>query len=519
MKAHRICSILFASAVLLTISLPAARGEIPEELKTPNYRITNGISKEDREKAMATVAAAVPKAREDPTRPVYHFRPPAQWMNDICGAIRYKDYYHVFYQYNPFSGDRWGDDYTLWAHARSRDLVHWEDLPWAFLPMKRCGERRCNSGCITLDGHGRPMIFYTFVPERPDATRLGKREHWGVVPLDDDLIEWHRVKDEPLMAAGMNGVPADTNSGWSDPFVFRTAGRTFVTFKSCGGLVCEAQDKELTQWKYAGRMDGVDGECPNFFTLQGKSVLLRSTKPPSFVVGDFKPETIEFNMNGPQGVLDYGFGRNPPKDRAWTRGLYATNVFVDNDGRRIMLGWVCGFKPGRGWNGCMSLPRILTLDENQRLVQTPATQLKKLRGQHVRVENLNIFSESKRIDAAQGDTIEILAEFEPEDATAFGLKVRCSEDGQDAVTIRYAAGILNVAGTELPVASGENQKTLKLHVFLDKSVMEVFINDGIASVTRVNYPGEKDLGISAFAENGSVTLKSLDVWQMKSIWK
>jgi len=491
--------------------------EVPQN--APPTTKADGVDQKDRKKAMAAVAAAIPKAQKDPSRSVYHFRPPAQWMNDICGAIRYKDYYHVFYQYNPFSVDRWGDDYTLWAHARSKDLVHWEDLPWAFLPMKDRGERRCNSGCITLDGLGRPMVFYTFVPERPDATRLGKREHWGVVPLDDDLVQWRRVKDVPPMAAGMNGVPADTNGGWSDPFVFRCGGRTFVTFKSCNALVCEAQDKELTKWKYAGRMDGVDGECPNFFTLEGKSVLLRSTKPPTFVVGDFNPETIEFNMNGPQGVLDYGFGSNPPKDRAWTRGLYATNVFVDRDGRRIMLGWVCGFKPGRGWNGCMSLPRVLTLDKDQKLVQTPATELKKLRGQHVRVENVRISSESRRIDAAEGDTIEVMAEFEPGDATAFGLKVRCSDDGQDAVVLRYADGMLNVAGTEVPDALGENRKTLKLHVFLDKSVVEVFINDGSASVTRVDYPGENHLDVAAFSENGSVTLKSLDVWQMKPIWE
>lgn len=473
---------------------------------------------EPREKAMAAVKAAIPKARKDPTRPVYHFRPPAQWMNDICGAIYHRGYYHVFYQYNPLSGDRWGNDYTLWAHARSRDLVHWDDLPWALLPMKDRGERRCNSGCVTLDGHGRPMIFYTFVPSRQNATRLGKREHWGAIPLDDDLIRWRRVKDGPLMAAGMNGVPANTNGGWSDPFVFRSDGRTFVTFKSCDGLVCEAQNKALTQWKHAGRIDGVDGECPNFFTLQGKWVLLRSAMPPTFVVGDFDPKTIDFHVSDPPGVLDYGFGKNPPKDRAWTRGLYATSVFTDEDGRRIMLGWVCGFKTGRGWNGCMSLPRILTLDEDRRLVQTPAPELRQLRGQRLRVENLNITNASKRIDAAQGNTLEIMAEFTAADAAAFGLRVRCSADGQDAVTLKYAGGILNVAGTEVPIDRGEGSQNLKLHVFLDMSVMEVFINDGRTSVTRVNYPGEKDLGVAAFAENGSVTLKSLDVWQMRSIW-
>ncbi len=469
------------------------------------------------EKARAAVQAAVPQAAKDPFRPVCHFRPPAQWMNDICGAIYHKGFYHIFYQYNPFTGDHWGEDYTLWAHARSKDLVHWEDLPWAFVPMKDRGERRCNSGCVTRDGNGRPMIFYTFVPERPDATRLGKREHWGVVPIDDDLIHWRRVNDAPLMAAGMSGVPADVNSGWSDPFVFRSRGRTFVTFKSCDGLVCEAVNAELTQWKYAGRIDGVEGECPNFFPLHDKWVLLRSTQPPTFVVGDFDPTAIAFRIDGPQGVLDYGFGQNPPKDRAWTRGLYATNTFFDETGRCLMLGWVCGFKPGRGWNGCMSLPRVLSLGADHSLVQTPAAELKQLRGRHYHADNLKLSSQSKRLPGIEGDTLEIIAEIVPDDASAFGLKLRCAQDGSRSLLLRHAHATLNVAGTEVPLPLHGAANRLRLHVFIDKSVMEVFINNGPTTVTRVDYPPESDLGIAVFAE-GTATVTSLDVWEMKPIW-
>ena len=471
-----------------------------------------------RKKALAAVKAAIPRAEQDPTRPVYHFRPPSQWMNDICGAIYYKGYYHAFYQYHPFSGNRWGKDDTVWAHARSRDLVHWEDLPWAVLPMKDRGERRCNSGCVTLDGNGRPMIFYTFVPSHGKATRLGKREHWGAIPLDDELIKWRRVKNEPLMAAGMNGVPSGVKSSWSDPFVFKSAGRTFVTFKSCNGLVCEAKDKELTIWEYAGKMEGVSGECPNFFPLQDKWVLIRSTHPISYVVGDFDVQAITFEKNGGEGSMDYGFGKNPPKDRAWTRGLYGTNTFTDKDGRRILLGWICGFKPNRGWNGCMSLPRILTLDADNRLIQTPAPELKKLRGKHVEIDNMLLASEVKRLNEVNGDTLEIICEFEAGSAEAFGLKVRQSEDGKNAITIRYASGNLSVAGTDVPLQLHAPFKILKLHVFIDKSVLEVFIDDGATSVTRVEYPGEKDLGVSVFAENGSATLKSFDAWELKPIW-
>jgi sucrose-6-phosphate hydrolase SacC (GH32 family) len=487
-------------------------------LLTASLLISSALAEQDdttwRQKAHTALQAAIPQAQSDPTRPVYHFRPPAQWMNDICGAIYYQGHYHVFYQYNPFNGDRWGDDYTLWAHARSKDLIHWEDLPWSFLPMKEQGELRCNSGCITLDDNGKPIIFYTYVPI--DGRR--HREQWGVTPLDADLIQWQRVNDKPLMAAGMNGVPADVNRGWSDPFVFRSAGRTFVTFKSCGGLVCEAQNKELTEWKYAGKMEGVDGECPNFFPLDNKWTLIRSTQPLSYLVGSFDPETVRFNSTGSVRMMDYGFGKNPPKDRAWTRGLYGTNAFTDQAGRRILLGWICGFKPKRGWNGSMSLPRVLTLDEDDNLIQTPAPELKALRGNHHKIGTRTLTSEFQRLDGVRGDTLEVIARFQPGDAKAFGLKVRQSESGEEAVTIRYTHGNLNVAGTDVPVTLDGPAKELRLHIFLDKSVLEVFINDGRTAVTRVEYPGENDLGVSAFAEDGTATLKSLDAWEMNSIW-
>lgn len=466
-----------------------------------------------RRKAHTAVQAAIPQAESDPARPVYHFRPPAQWMNDICGAIYYQGDYHVFYQFNPFSGDRWGDDYTLWAHARSKDLIHWEDLPWAFLPMKQHGEIRCNSGCITLDDNGKPIIFYTYVPI--DGGR--PREQWGVTPLDDHLIKWQRVNDQPLMAAGMNGVPADVNRGWSDPFVFRSSGRTLVTFKSCGGLVCEAQNKELTEWKYAGKMERVDGECPNFFPLGDKWVLVRSTQPLSYLVGNFDAQTVSFKSSTPVRMMDYGFGKNPPQDRAWTRGLYGTNAFTDQAGRRILLGWICGFKPKRGWNGCMSLPRVLTLDNDNNLIQTPAPELRTLRGTHHRIGPHDLNNESHRLDV-RGDTLEIIAKFTAGTAQSFGLNLRQSDDGQNAVTIRYTADNLNVAGTDVPVQLDGRTRELKLHIFLDKSVLEVFVNDGSTAVTRVDYPGQHDQNISIFAENGTATLESLDAWQMNPIW-
>jgi hypothetical protein len=83
------------------------------------------------ERAVRSLQAASWLVQNDPTRPVYHFRPPAQWMNDPCGGLHHKGYYHLFYQLNPH-GDRWATIH--WGHARSKDLVYWEHLPPAIAP-------------------------------------------------------------------------------------------------------------------------------------------------------------------------------------------------------------------------------------------------------------------------------------------------------------------------------------------------------------------------------------------------
>lgn len=464
--------------------------------------------------ARAALEEAIPRAAKDTTRPMYHYRPPARWMNDICGAIYYNGYHHIFYQSNPYQDDEYG---WGWGHARSKDLVHWEELPFPLMPMGHRGERRCNSGCVTLDSNGMPMIFYTFVPQTAP-----NRSQWGLVSLDDELIHWRRVSSEPLMEIGKNGVPANVSRGWSDPYVFKKDGRTFVTFKACGGLVCEAQNETLTEWNYIGRLEGVTGECPNVFKLQDKWVIIRSTSPISYVTGDLVLEgnEIRYNQDGLARTLDHGYGKNRPSGRSrHCRGLYGTNTYVDSRGRRIMFGWISGFKTGRGWNGCMSLPRLLTFGHRGELIQTPGPELKQLRGRHTHVDEIAISNTFKRIDGAEGKQLELFAEFVPGDAKAFGLKLRSSGDGSRAITLAYSGGILNVAGTEVPIENCKEYKSLTLHVFLDNSVMEVFINGGRQAVTRVEYPGEDDQSIGIFAEGGSATLKSLDAWQIKNVYE
>ena len=468
------------------------------------------------EQVMAAIEAAVPLAEKDPYRPIYHFRPPAQWMNDVCGAFYYKGWHHIFFQFNPFAvkpGKNVG-----WGHARSKDLVNWEFLPPALLPDQGNGSVLDGSGSASFDPGGNPILFFTMTPVGFHNEKDPRsREQWAALPVDEDLIGWSRV--DIGLAPGKSGVPEDIHRLWADMFVFQAEGRSFAVFKESEGMVVEAQNPNLLEWKAVGRLDSIPGECPNLFPLDNKHVLILSTLPISYRIGRFDVDNITLDPETAEvRVLDYGPGSQINQSRPYNRGLYGTNVFKDAKGRSVLLGWVSGFQDSRGWKGCMSLPRILTLDADENLLQTPIPELTQLRGREFRTEGMIVTNEVRTIEEVNGDALEIIAEFLAEDAEAFGLKIRQSEDGAAAIVIRYANGNLNVGGTDVPLTLHPESKSLKLRIFHDKSVLEVFINDGMTSVTRVYYAGENDLGVSVFAEGGSVTLKSLEAWEMKSIW-
>jgi beta-fructofuranosidase len=152
------------------------------------------------------------------------------------------------------------------------------------------------------------------------------------------------------------------------------------------------------------------------------------------------------------------------------------------------------------------------------LRQRPAAELQKLRDKHFRTTDLNLRNGRYVLKNAGGDTVEIRAALDVGDACNVGLNVRSSTDGKRAVTISYDGQTLDAAGVKVPLSLSSDEKVLTLQVFLDKSVMEIFANDGYRAVAKVIYPEEKDVGIALFATGGKAHVKSLDVWQMKSIW-
>ncbi len=463
--------------------------------------------------ARATVAvqAATPRAQADPARPIFHVTSPAQWINDPNGPIFHKGFYHLFYQLHPFSD---GSGPKYWGHVRSRDLAKWEHLPIALAPSGDAGEAEIWSGCCTINGQGQPMIFYTSIA--PGKSAMTHAEQWPATS-DDGLIHWRKVPANPVLSEALHGGTKIYD--WRDPFIFREKKRTFMVLggnlnEAKGGQavvnIYQAENPELTKWKYRGVLfqhpnaEARTVECPNFFKLGDEWVLFVSPYGKvQYFVGDFDAETCRFRPRT-RGLLDHG------------PNFYAPNTMLVPDGRRLVWGWVNGFPGGRGWNGCLSLPRLLSFSRDGQLRQNPAPQLKKLRGYQVAWRNVRLDSERKAFALPETNTLEIETEIDLQSARSVGLGIK-SGNTNAQVMLNFNGLELQVLDAKAPLSPAKGERKLKLRIFIDRSVLEVFANETVC-VTKTIAPLDANATLEIRAEGGNANAKRIQAWQMKTIW-
>jgi len=463
-------------------------------------------------RATAAVQAAAPRAQADPARPIFHVTPPAQWINDPNGPIFHKGFYHLFYQLDPFS-DKGGIKY--WGHVRSRDLAKWEHLPIAIAPSNDKGEEAIWSGCCTINGRGEPMIFYTSIA--PGKPAINHAEQWAATG-DADLISWEKSPANPVLSEALHGGRKIYD--WRDPFIFRHKKTTFMVLggslnQSKGGQavvnIYEAENLELTKWKYRGvlfqlpDLEARTAECPNFFQLGDQWVLLVSPYGKvQFFVGDFDAGTCRFKPRA-RGLLDHG------------PNFYAPNTMLIHDGRRLVWGWVNGFPSGRGWNGCLSLPRQLSLSRDSQLRQSPAPQLSKLRGKQLAWRNVRLGDGDQTFELPGTNTLEILAEIDLKAAKGAALEFKSKDKDAKPIVVKLDESQLSLMEAKASLHLPADDRKLKPRIFLDRSILEVFANETVCFTKRIPLLGANPT-LDVRSDEGPATLKSLRVWPMKTIW-
>jgi len=459
-------------------------------------------------------------------RPIYHFMPEKNWMNDPNGPIYYKGEYHLFYQTNP-NDYHW--DTINWGHAKSKDLVHWDQLPIALYPSNELGEKHCFSGCALINDQGIPTIYYTSVGEGQRHQSVGA-EQWMALS-HDDMVTWEKHKNNPRLTLDLH-ENLDIKE-WRDPFVWKDGVNWYMVLGGShngNGCVLIYNSKNSTDWKFLNILYETNQykflECPNLFKLGDKYVLIYS--PNDMVVYHTGILSSDFTFTTEyQDIFD---------NSGW-EGYYAPNSFVEPNGRRIIWGWMTEssrgeFEGSLGWSGAQSIPRMLSLGDNVKLKIEPVPELEILRTDERLLMDVKVNCENMNL-GVQGRAFEIKAEFEINGDEEFSIQVLKSPDGKEQTSVSYNAtnGELTVdrsksslsdlphkskLSTNVYLSKGE---ILKLHIFVDHSIIEVFANYEKCISTRI-YPTAKDsTGVSlSLTKASELNIKSFAIWKMKSIW-
>jgi len=470
------------------------------------------------------------KLANDPHRPQYHFLPPANWMNDPNGLIQWKGQYHLFYQYNPYAPVH---GRIHWGHAVSFDLVHWTDLPIALTPTPgQADADGCWSGCA-IDNHGIPTLMYSGI--HPQRVCLATSA--------DDLLTWQYYSGNPIIAGPPDALLAGGH--FRDPFVWKEGNDWYMLMGSriegVGGTILLYRSLDLITWDYLHPLlvgdantvqpvlPGVMWECPDFLTFGDQRVLIFSIQGPRdnellhplYVSGTFRDEQF---LPQAQGMLAHG------------GYFYAPQVLRNDQGRYIMWGWLMEGRGNSllaeaGWAGVMSLPIVVAPLPGGGLSLEPSPELTSLRENHWRYEGMELSGTENFLHGdIQDDRLEILAEFEPAQNCEFGFTFRHSQDDKEQTRLVYQSASQRVSiereqsslNTEVDRENSfvaiEAGEVCKLHIFLDHSVLEVFVNGSCYLASRI-YPTCPDSsGLELFVREGRVRVRSLDIWHLASIW-
>ncbi|HEX8040769.1 MAG TPA: glycoside hydrolase family 32 protein [Chryseosolibacter sp.] len=569
MKSERIIltAIAFLSPLIGGFQIFAQANEPPYVSPVPKFTFAETLEAQQEQlktnALMVRFAASRKKLSSDKYRPIYHFVSPESGLNDPNGLCFWKGNWHMFYQAYPPEDKR-----QHWGHAISTDLIHWKDLPYAIYPSP---ERAVFSGS-TLVEEDKVIAIY-------QGTAVGNMVAVSDDPL---LLNWDKISGNAVIPAkSTTGFPLRYSVFdpciWKKDGVYYSLSAGRAPKGPDGkhfGTTSLFRSKDLARWEYLHEfvefdrftLIGDDYACPYFWPIGDRYILpfFSHMSGGQYLLGDYDKQQDKFIV-GNHGK--FNFGASTPA------GVHAPSATPDGKGGVIIIFNMNPGKPTGEWNQIMSLPRRLTLVGRDEIRQEPAGDVESLRFGHQTTGPM-ILPANKEVllKNIKGNAMEILAEIDPKKAQLVELNVLRSPDKEEYTRIifykekGYSKGLEYKAGPEtaiMPadlitlVSGGEpaprgrylrsslitlepsyssilpdvqvrapetapfvldEGEPLRLRIFLDKSVVEVFVNGKQCVAMRV-YPGRNDsVGVSIRSQGQDAELKSLEAWQMKGIY-
>lgn len=487
---------------------PVPRQVFPETLAEQEAALQN-------DPQMRRFAASRKRLAADRYRPAYHFVSPESQLNDPNGLCFWQGRWHLFYQGYP--PDEFPDPADLakrrqhWGHAVSEDLVHWRDLPYAIYPGV---EKMCFSGGTVVE------------PDRVVAYYPGIAAGQMVAVASDPLLlNWEKLDPGPVKSLS------------GDSCIWKE-GETYFGLVGPDRLVSSG---DLVNWTDLGPFiesnPFPNGDaCPGFVPIGDKYLLASFSHSVGgqYLLGDYNRQSRKFK---PYAHGRFNHGRVSPG------GVHAPSVAADGNGGVVNILNINDGESSREWDQIMSLAQQLTLGPDAQLRIAPVEAVTSLREDHRNIgETVLPANEDMVLESIQGNTMELALEIDPQLSRWVQLNVLRSPGSEEQTSITFynfdrklsvwydTPGVVVLDGTR----SSTNPDTwirppekavmergdgpLRLRVFLDRSVVEVFVNEKLYLAMRV-YPERDDsLGVSLRAQGREAVLKRFDAWRLKPIW-
>lgn len=483
-------------------------------------------------------------------RPQFHFSPQFNWTNDPCGLVYAFGRYHLFFQHNPFA-NVWG--HMSWGHAVSTDLVRWNQLAVAIpegddaaiFTGSSVVDTNNTTGLCTSSTGGCILSIYTGFTAKTATTPARQTQN---LAFSQDGRTWTKYSGNPVLDLD--------RSDSRDPKVFWYApGKQWIM------VIVLANDKKvrlfsstnLRQWHHLsdfGPLGATGGawECPDLYNLpvQGQARqtrwILKVGLNPGHVSGGSGEQYFVGQFDGTQFRTD-----NVVEDTRWLdygRDCYCALTFNNEpqSGALRMIGWMNNWEyaaavPTAPWRGAMTLPRSLSLtavDRSMTLIQRPVEGLRSLRGDAFRYESADAAELNRRLAEwpHRSQTFEMEMRIRPGLATQIVWTLLEGENDQTLVGFDAVKGELFVdrsncanarfspafpSRTVAPLKLGN--EPLRLHIFVDRSSVEMFAQDGRIVMTNLVFPKPTSIGLSLHTSGGRLDNVQISMWKLRSAWK
>ncbi len=464
-------------------------------------------------------------------RPSFHVTGQIGWINDPNGFSQYKDEYHLFFQYHPYS-TFWGPMH--WGHVKTRDFIKWENLPVAIAPDSEYDNKGCFSGSAVELEDGRQLLIYTGVSEiSQDGKNFDIQQQCIAF---GDGVDYEKSDNNPVISSEL--IPQGFSiADFRDPKIWKEDGKYYLILgnrtEDGSGAILLYESDDAFEWKFAEIIDrchnryGKMWECPDFFKLDEKEVLLVSPQ-------DMEAEELEFHSGNGTVVLighhgdEERFVRESAHAVDYGLDFYAPQTLVAEDGRRVMIAWMQNWDTcnqnheDRNIYGQMTIPRELRIRDG-RLCQLPVRELLNYRGPEY-AYNIPERSNNLSFEDVHGRCfdMEIDLEVTKDDAVSeFKVSLAGSERYETTLSIDLHKQIMKFdrskSGGRRDIVDSRSckinlkNKKISLRIIMDHNGVEVFANEGEQVMSSMIYTPIESEHIRFSSENVKAAIRFYNI--------